>query len=60
LTKPVDGIGGSGESAACEDEDRLSVESIDLLRQRFSEGFAENDAFHLREAIDTAQHALSP
>src|SRR5438132_12690101 len=59
LTKPVDAIGGSGKSAAGEHENRASVEPIDLLRQHLGKGCAEDDAFHLREAIDTAQHVPS-
>jgi hypothetical protein len=39
-----------------EDEDRAGVEAIGLLRQRFGKGLAEDDVFHRRKSIDTAQH----
>ena len=60
LAQPVDGVGLAGERAAGEDEHRAGVEAIDLLRQRFGKGLAEDDAFHRRKSIDAAQHRSSP
>jgi hypothetical protein len=60
LPQPLDEIGLARQGAARQDENRASVEPVDLLRQRFGKGFAEHDAFHLRKAIGAAQHRYTP
>ena len=56
----LDELGLARQGAARQDENRASVEPVDLLRQRFGKGFAEHDAFHLRKAIGAAQHRYTP
>ena len=60
LPQPLDEIGLARQGAARQDEDGAGVEPVDLLRQRFDIRLAENDAFHLRKAIDAAQHRRTP
>src|SRR5256885_15586514 len=60
VSQPLDEASLSGERAARQDEDGASLEPVHLLRQRFGKGSAEHDAFHLRKAIDAAQHRRTP
>jgi len=56
LAEPVDGVGLSGQGAACENEHRTCIEAVDLLRQRLGKGLAEDHAVHRRKPTDAAQH----
>ena len=56
LPQSLDEVGLTRQSAARENEDRARIEAIDLLRQRFGIGFAEDDASHRRKAVNSAQH----
>ena len=60
LPQPLDEIGLARERAARHHKDRTGIEAVDLMRQRFGIGGAEDNAFHVREAIGAAQHWLSP
>jgi len=56
--EPADGVGLAGERAAREDEHRLRLDAVDLLRQPLDKGFPEDDALHRRKPIDLTQHDL--
>ena len=60
LPQPVDIIGLTSQGAARQHKDGARVEPVDLLRQRLGVGLPEDDAFHCRKPVGSAEHRIPP